>query len=477
MKAVLLECDVLVVGAGPAGLAAAAAARESGADVICLDLFAQAGGQYSMRPAVAGGRFDAAPQVVAGRSAEARCRELGVRFLFDTEIFWAEPGFTVFARQGAGAVTIRAAAVVAATGAMERPVPFDGWTLPGVITAGAAQRLIKANGTAPGRNVVLAGTGPFLLAVADTFAKAGLSLRAYVEMRRPGLSLLSPFVRHPSRLGEALGLLAGLRRTRAAFHGGHVVTEALGSGRLEAVRLAPLGKDGLPRKEEAFLVEDVDCLCIGYGFRPVIDLTSLLHASHRFDSALGGWHCAVDARTQQTDIAGLYAAGETTGIGGAVPARLGGKLAGLQAAHGLGKNASAASLEETWRALTTARGFAAGLARLFPFPDHLAGQLSAAGTVCRCEDVTRADVEAAIDEGASDIFSVKMWTRAGMGPCQGRICGPALGDLVAARLGVAARDAGYNRPHMPLRPVPLDIAEAALALSAPQNHSAGTNPT
>lgn len=477
MKATFLECDVLVVGAGPAGLAAAAAARESGADVICLDLFSQAGGQYHMRPVVAGGRFDQAPQVVAGRSAEARCRELGVRFLFDTEIFWAEPGFTVFARQGGDAVTIRATAVVAATGAMERAIPFDGWTLPGVITAGAAQRLIKANSTPPGKNVVLAGTGPFLLAVADTFAKAGLSLRAYVEMRRPGLSLLSPFVRHPARLGEAFGLLNGVRKTRPIFHTGHVVIEALGNGRLEAIRLAPIGKDGQPRRESAFVVEDVDCLCIGYGFRPVVDFTSLLQAKHRFDTTLGGWYCAVDEATQQTSVPGLYAAGETTGVGGAAPARLGGRLAGLQAAQSIGKSISSPGLEEVRQALATAKGFAACLARLFPFPGHLVEQLSPAGTICRCEDVTRADVEAAIDEGASDVFSVKMWTRAGMGPCQGRICGSALGDIVATRLGVAAEDAGYNRPHMPLRPVPLSIADAALALAAPQTHLAGTSRT
>ncbi len=466
MKAKRLGCDVLVVGAGPAGLAAAAAARESGADVICLDLFAQAGGQYGMRPALPGGAFDTAPQVAAGRVAEARCRELGVRFLFDAEIFWAEPGFTVFARQAGDALAIDAAAMVVATGAMERAIPFDGWTLPGVITAGAAQRLIKANATPPGNNVVLAGSGPFLLAVADTFAKAGLRLRAFVELRKPGLSSLAPLLRHPGRLGEALGLLGGLRRTRPSFRLGHVVTEALGDRRLEAVRIAPLGSDGRPDRTNSLLLDGVDCLCIGYGFRPVIDLTSLLHATHRFDDGLGGWHCVVDAATQQTDVAGLYAAGETTGIGGALPARLSGRLAGLHAARRLGKAAPAANIEEVRHALAAARDFAAGLAGLFPFPGHLVEQLSPSSTLCRCEDVSRAAVEAAVDEGAADVFSVKMWTRAGMGPCQGRICGPALGDLVAARTGGSAAEAGYNRPHMPLRPVPLAIAEAALALAA-----------
>ncbi|MDW6023216.1 NAD(P)/FAD-dependent oxidoreductase [Mesorhizobium sp. BAC0120] len=474
MKAALLSCDVLVVGAGPAGLAAAAAARECGADVICVDLFTQAGGQYSMRPVVAGGPFDHSLQVADGRTAEARCRELGVRFLFDTEIFWAEPGFSVFARQGPDSVTIRASAMVVASGAMERAIPFNGWTLPGVITAGAAQRLIKANRASPGKNVVLAGTGPFLLAVADTFAKAGKHLRAYVEMQRPALSLFSPFLHHPARFGEAVGLLQSLRRTRPAIHMGHMVTEALGDGRLEAVRVAAIGRNGLPEKDKSFLIENIDSLCIGYGFRPVIDITSLLHAAHHFDSSLGGWYCAADPATQQTDVPRLYAAGETTGIGGSVPARLSGRLAGLDAARAVGNTVSVPSMDGTRRALARARDFAASLAKLFPFPGHLIERLSPEEKVCRCEDVSRAQVEAAVGEGAADLFSVKMWTRAGMGPCQGRICGSALGDLVAGRLGIAAEAAGYNRPHMPLRPVPLNIAEAALALAGEPKESTGT---
>jgi len=468
-----IACDVLVVGAGPAGLAAAAAARECGADVVCLDLFAAAGGQYHMQPAVADGPFAAAPQVAEGRAAADRCRALGVRFVLGAEVFWAEPGFTVFARRGDEGLAIRATTVVAATGAMERPIPFDGWTLPGVVAAGAAQRLVKANGAAPGRKVVLAGSGPFLLAVAETFAKAGLGLRAFVELRRPGPGALAPFLRHPGRLAEAARLLAALRRTAPVRLAGHAVIEALGDGRVEAVRVAPVGPGGRPRRERAFLIEDVDCLCVGYGFRPVIDLTSLLHAEHRFDDRLGGWHCAVDPATQETDVPGLFAAGETTGIGGAAPARLGGRLAGLGAARAAGRPVPpAGDLAATRRALEKARDFAAALAALYPFPGGLVGELSPAGTVCRCEDVTRADVEAAIAEGARDVFSVKMWTRAGMGPCQGRVCGPALGDLVAARLGLSPEAAGYNRPHMPLRPVPLAVAEAALALAEPVHPAA-----
>ena len=308
MSSTLLACDVLVVGAGPAGLAAAAAARENGADVICLDLFSRADGQYHMQPAAGASPFNATSQVAQGHTATARCRELGVQILLETEIFWAEPGFTIFARQGADAVTIKAQTVVAATGAMERPIPFNGWTLPGVMTAGAAQRLIKANGVSPGKNVVLAGTGPFLFAVANTFAKAGLGLRAYIERQKPTSAFVTPFGSHPSRAIEAVGLLRGLIRTGAARHTGHVVIEAMGKNRVEAVRVAPCSADGRPDQARAFAIDGIDTLCIGYGFQPVIDFTSLLKASHLFDTRLGGWYCAVDPQTQATDIPGLFAA-------------------------------------------------------------------------------------------------------------------------------------------------------------------------
>lgn len=465
MKATSLNCDVLILGAGPAGMAAAAAAREKGADVICVDQFVKPGGQYHMQPPTPGGAFDRTSQVLEGQEAERRCRELGVRFLMQTEIFWVEPGFTAFANQAGTAVAIRAAAMVAASGAMERALPFKGWTLPGVITPGGAQRLIKSNNLAPGRNVILAGTGPFLLAVANTFGTAGLKLVSYVEMQRPRLSAISLLARTPGRIGEAMKLMGGLRRSGAQMRFGHQVVEALGDGRLEAVRIAPLDAGGKPRMQDAFTIEDIDVLCVGYGFRPVIDVTSLLQAEHRFDDALGGWVCNVD-RTQATTVPGLFAAGETTGVGGAMPARLSGRIAGIGAASAAGYTSGTAELPTLEKQLQSARRFAAGLAAMFPFPSHLVDQLDEGETLCRCEDVNVSDIAAAIADGASDSFSVKMWTRAGMGPCQGRVCGPALSELVARRLGRQASDSGYNRPHMPLRPVPIQVVDAALALAS-----------
>lgn len=464
MTAPSLDCDVFVLGAGPAGLAAAAAAKEQGAKVICADMFTQPGGQYHMRPTSANSLFSNTDQVREGKVAEQHCRELGVEFLQQTEVFWADANFTILANQAGQPVVINAAAMVVATGAMERALPFKGWTLPGVITAGCAQRLIKSNDTPAGEKVVLAGTGPFLFAVANTFEQAGMKLDAYIAMQQPGLSALPLLLKHPKRIAEAFKLARGLKKTGARLYSRHQVIEAVGTTCVEAVRVAPLDADQRPIMEEAFLINDVDTLCISYGFQPIIDVTTLLHADHHFNNDLGGWVCTVD-NNQATTVDGLFAAGETTGIGGAVPARLSGEIAGIQAASFAGCSVTKHPLEAKQKRLKQARRFAAGLAELFPFPAHLVEQIDTDETICRCEDVTAADVDQAIADGAVDTFSVKMWTRAGMGPCQGRICGTALAELIARKLHGSVEDCGFNRLHMPLRPVPLDVVDEAVSIS------------
>jgi NADPH-dependent 2,4-dienoyl-CoA reductase/sulfur reductase-like enzyme len=462
-----LACDIAVVGAGPAGMAAAETAARAGADVVMLDLFPGAGGQYHMQPPPRLTPQHASPQASAGREALRRCEEAGARLVGGAEVFWAEPGFKLLTRRGSEALRIDCRALVAATGAYERALPFKGWTLPGVIAAGAAQRLVKTAGTPPGKRVVLAGSGPFLLAVATTFAKSGLRLSAFVEAARPGPAALGLLARHPDRLGETAKLAWGVARTRPAYRFGALVTEALGTNRIEAVRIAPVTPDGAVQVSKAEVIEGIDALCVGYGFRPSVELTAVLKAAHAYDERLGGWFCKADPRTGATNVAGLYAAGEVTGVRGALPARLGGILAGFHCAASLGFRRNPVDRARLERRLARAGDFALRLASLYPLP---AGLLDAAGPediLCRCEDVSFGEVWRAMEEGADDAFSVKMWTRAGMGPCQGRMCGQAITCLLARRLGLPPEHIGFNRPHLPIRPVPLDLAERALAQIAP----------
>jgi thioredoxin reductase len=481
VPAELLKCQIAVIGAGPAGLAAAHEAAKAGTDVICLDLHAHPGGQYAMQPGDPQGALAGSSAARLGHDLTEAAKAAGVRVLTLAELFWAEPphtggigdDFLLYASldSGEAAVTIRASAVIVASGAMERPLPFPGWTLPGVIGAGAAQRLVKSGGALPfGGQVVLAGTGAFLMAVASTFAKAGQGIDDFVEMHglRP-LASLAMLARWPSRWGASVGMLADLRRTGAARHYGHVVTRALGKDRLEAVQLAPLDATGRPVMSQTRLIEGVGALCIGYGFQPVIDVTTALGADHAHDPLLGGWHCVARAESGETSRPSLYAAGETCGIGGMRPAVLSGRIAGLSAAAKLnGQQPDRAKLGTLARELTKARHFARALALHWPAPEALPVPVPDETVICRCEDVRLSDIRSAIEAGAAESFSVKMWTRAGMGLCQGRVCGAGLSALLAGA-GIAPAQAGYNRAHMPLRPAPMNTIRAGLALKSAEN--------
>ncbi len=458
------DADLAVIGGGPAGLAAATAAAECGARVALLDAFERPGGQYTMQPPP---RQPAASsrQARLGAEAVAAAERAGVRLFSGRSVWAVYPGFGIAASGAEGGLVLRARALVSAGGAQDRLLPFPGWTLPGVMTPGAGQRLAKLSGVPAGRRVVLAGSGPFLLAVAASLLKAGGGLAAYVEAGRPRPGWLAHLLRHPAQWGEAGRLLLPLATSGASRFFGHCVVEALGEGRLEAVRIAPLDAGGRPLLDRSRILEDVDALLVGYGFRPQVEVTMLLGAGHRFDEASGGWSVETDPQTGATSVPGLFAAGEVSGVAGYRPAVAGGRIAGLGAADYLGFGESRDRRRRLARGLAGARRFADGLNRLFPPPADLSALLHDDTLVCRCEDVTAGSIRAALGEGAQrNGGAVKLWTRAGMGPCQGRICGWAIARLVARETGRTLESVGVNAPRIPLQPVPLTEVEACMRL-------------
>ncbi len=475
------SCDVCVVGAGAAGLSAAHAAAACGTSVVVLDAFPRPGGQYYMQPPAAPlASAKAMRQVTDGAALIAEAERAGARILPGREVWGVFPGggqpergtsaaapsdaggFTLHADGDGGAVRVTARAIVVATGAHDRVVPFPGWTLPGVMTPGAGQRLAKLSGTPPGRRTLIAGSGAFLLPVASSILKAGGEIAAIFEADNRVLAAAGIVARNPSIWGELARLARPLFRAEFEVHRGAVVVAALGDDRVRAARLAPLDTSGTPDLAQTFEIDDIDALLVGYGFRPHVELTDALGCTHDFDEAAGGWICRAAPDTFATTVAGVFAAGETTGIAGSRPALLSGRIAGLAAAESLGFGDTSGERRYLVERRRRPAAFAAALATHFTPPAGLAAAITNDTVMCRCEDVTAGEVRAALADGADDAFGAKLWSRAGMGLCQGRVCGFGLARLIAAERGIDPEEVGFNTPRLPLRPVKLSTMQAAL---------------
>ncbi|HZX26586.1 MAG TPA: FAD/NAD(P)-binding oxidoreductase [Telluria sp.] len=384
---------IVIVGAGPAGLAAADAASAAGQDVVVLDENPAPGGQIWR------GGSPAAAAYARRLAPRAHCR--------------TEHGVRVVALAGPNRLLLETASgpriqpwtkLILCGGARELLLPFCGWTLPGVTGAGGLQALAKGGLPLRGKRVVVAGSGPLLLASAATARAAGADVVAVAEARgsadllRFGATLA---LRYPAKLAQAAGLMLRLRGV--PYLRGANVVEALGERALRAVVLEHKGR----RRELA-----CDYLAAGFGLVPNVELGTLLGCASANPGGTGMTALVVD-REQRTSVPGVWAAGECTGIGGVDKSLAEGEIAGRAAA---GLPIPPDALKRCGQACS----FGKLLARSFALLPALRALCRPSTLVCRCEDVSAARLAA-----FPDWRSAKLQTRAGMGPCQGRVCGSA----------------------------------------------------
>lgn len=383
--------DVLVVGAGPGGLAAAATAAEAGKRVCLVDDNPSAGGQI-WRSGIGEQNPEVAQRV---RQLEA----LGVVLRFGGRAVEAPAHRVLRIDQSGPFADVEYDSLILTTGARERFLPFPGWTLPGVYGAGGLQAFVKSGFDIRGKRVVVAGTGPLLLAVAAHLRQAGAKIATVVEqapMRRLARFSLGLVSAHIGKLVEGAGYAlttAGIPYRTSAW-----VTSVFGRDRLEKVII---------RSGSRILEIPADMLAIGYHLVPNTELAQLLQCD------LESGYVRVDP-FQQTSVSGIYCAGELTGIGGVDKAIIEGRIAAL-AACGQIDRAKTLFNERDRHAR-----FARNLSAAFALRDELRNLATNSTIVCRCEDVPYESVQQ-----CRSWREAKLHTRCGMGPCQGRICGPA----------------------------------------------------
>jgi NADPH-dependent 2,4-dienoyl-CoA reductase/sulfur reductase-like enzyme len=462
------EYDVAVVGAGAAGVAATVVAARSGCRITLVDTGERPGGQYyrgaDMSSLLASGLSYAAlagdlDRLIAAGAVDYRPRTTAYALERESEQFLVRTRGDD--RHRAQVDAMSAGTVILATGAFDRPLPFPGWTLPGVMTGGGAQSLVKGQGVLPGRRVVVAGTGPFLLAVAATLLEHGADVAAVVEANDPVMGSLRQMRGLTAGLGKTGDLtrfVTALARHRVPYLRRHRIVEAVGDDRVTGVRVARVDADWhpLPGTDRAI---ECDAVSVGFGFVAQLDLAAQVGA-RTVCGADGGLAVQVDDE-QSTSVPGLLAAGETTGIGGVDAARVEGLVAGATAARrsGRGSALSASALDGARRDVARWRRFAASLHATFPVRTGWVDSVREDTLVCRCEEVPVSRVREAVALGARDARTVKLLSRAGMGWCQGRMCAAAVDGLCGFDDISSLQGASY-------RPVAVPVPLGALAAEA-----------
>jgi glycine/D-amino acid oxidase-like deaminating enzyme len=447
--------DVLVVGGGPAGLTAAAMLAEAGASVIVADERGEPGGQYFKPRLVDGGASDA--QFAEGAALTGRLKRSGAELWTSATVWFASLKDGVGVVRDGVATVIEPRAFLLATGASERPCPLPGWTLPGVMTTGGLQTLVRAQGVAPSGRIVIAGSGPLNLQLACELLKLGRKPAAVIDSGHgPSVAALPALARmaaaDPAATLQGLGYLATLLRARIPVLWRATMLRMEGDGHVQSITIQRNGR-------EATIPCDV--VALNMGFQPQAELARQLGCSLRYAPEHVGAVAVATDRNGRTSLPFIFAIGDGAAIGGAKTAMARAKLAAAAIGRDLGL---ALPDENAGAALDRAERFQSALWTLFTQPPFDASALADETIVCRCEEATAGAVRKACREAAPTLATVKRLTRAGMGRCQGRFCVGTLTRLVQAEGGPAPDVSAFFAPRPPARPVPL----GAVAVEKPE---------
>lgn len=461
-----MRCDLAIIGSGPAGMAAAAQAAELGLSVTILDEQPRAGGQiYRDVARVAPLRGDIlGPDYTHGLTLTADLHTPAITHIAGAIVWAIEDRFRISYTRAGQAAQLWADQIVLATGALERPMPLPGWTLPGVMTAGAGQILLKQSGVLA-KNAVLVGAGPLLYLIAAQMVRAGSPPAAMVETQSrrdlvAGARHIGGALRGWRYMAKGVQMLAAITRARVPRYRGATDITIEGDTKAQALSFTAKGRPHRIATDTVFL---------HHGVVPNTQTARSLDVPHIWDAAQ---HCFVPQTDEwgQSARSGVFIAGDSGGIGGAKTAEVTGRLAALGAAYDANRLPQA---DRDRRAAPLRRKLAAEMAAR-PFLDAAYPPYAAAlrpqdeTIICRCEEVRAGDIRAFAKLGCIGPNQAKAFGRAGMGPCQGRYCGLTVTGILAEATGQTPDQTGYYKIRAPLKPVTLGEL-AAMDENPPQD--------
>ena len=471
--------QLLVIGAGPAGMASAQTTARHGVDVAVIDEQAHPGGQIYRN-------VNASPladidllgkDYVFGRQLVQGFEHANIDYFANRGVWYLDRSGELGIVQDGAHRRVSAQRIVIACGAQERPMPFPGWDKAGVMTAGAGQILMKSAAMVPDEAPVLAGNGPLLLLLAWQYLRAGVKLKAIVDTtqsanRWPALRHFPQAIAASDYLFKGLKLVTAIRRARVPWFREARDMRAEGGERLTGLHFTSRGK---PKHVESAL------LLLHQGVIPSLHVAAAAGCETRWNEVQQCWQPQVDD-WGQSSVESIFVAGDAAGIGGARAAWLGGQLAGLQLAHQLGL-IEAAQRDKLAQPIRKARArhlairpfldtwYRVADTSLVPCDETLA---------CRCEEVSVGEIRELAARGCSGPNQAKAFTRCGMGPCQGRFCGSTVEQIFASETAMSPPQIGRFNTRPPLKPVTLgqlaSISNQSSAADAAKLTVAGRTP-
>jgi len=446
---------IIIIGAGPAGVRAAQAVVQSGLRPIVIDESPRAGGQIYRRPPE---NFTRDHQALYGSEA-ARARAIHDDFAalaphidyHPETLVWNIAEGHVWASRDGQTLPLPYDALIVCSGATDRVAPIPGWQAAGCYTLGGAQIALKAQGCAIGHNVIFLGSGPLLYLAAAQYVKAGAQVAAVLDTSPFALRVKAApkLAAQPDLLWQGMKLLWDLRRA------GVPVLTGIDPIAIEGTPETGASAVSFRHKGRTRSIQG-DAIAMGWHVKPETQIADLARAQFAFDAPTRQWLPVIDADGRAGH--NLYLAGDGARVLGARAAEVTGELAALAALADLGQSADAGRRRWLLSAKADYRRFADGLAQAFPWPHHLIAAIPDAAIVCRCEAVTAATLRASVSAAhAQEANRAKAFSRVGMGRCQGRYCGQASAEIIAAARGTTLESAGRLRGQAPIKPIPVAL--------------------